>query len=172
MPGTKPLMSWVARMESMPGILTPGTMVKAARLPPSCRPSAAASFIGWNSAAWTPEASPESITAKEPAMPTRLPTRMLALANFRWRFLSRYQQLTPTTKTPPVTQPLVMAWKNLLTATGLEITSQNAWAEAISLRTVSGLKVVPTGFCIQPLATRIQKAEIEAPMPVSQVEAR
>ena len=57
---------------------------------------------------------------------------------------------------PPVTQPLVTAWQNLLTATGLEITSQKAAADAISLRTVSGLKVVPTGFCIQPLATRIQ----------------
>ncbi len=57
---------------------------------------------------------------------------------------------------PPVTQPLVTEWQNLLTATGLVTTSQKAAADAISLRTVSGLKVVPTGFCIQPLATRIQ----------------
>ena len=84
------------------------------------------------------------------------PMSILFLANSTWRFLSRYQALTPTTKMPPVTQPLVTEWQNLLTATGLVITSQKAAAEAISLRTVSGLKVVPTGFCIQPLATRIQ----------------
>ena len=84
------------------------------------------------------------------------PMSMLFTANSFSRPRSRYQALTPTTKMPPVTQPLETAWQNLDTATGLVTTSQKAAAEAISLRTVSGLKVVPTGFCIQPLATSIQ----------------
>ena len=42
----------------------------------------------------------------------------------------------------------------------------------ISLRIVSGLKAQPTGYCIQALATRIHQAEMVAPKPVSQVEAR
>ena len=42
----------------------------------------------------------------------------------------------------------------------------------ISLRAVSGLKVMPTGYCIHALATRIHQAEMVAPKPVSQVEAR
>ena len=97
---------------------------------------------------------------------------MLFFANTFSRPFSRYQPLTATTNTPPVIQPLVTLWKNLDTATGLVTTSQKAWADIISLRTVSGLNVVPTGFCIQPLATRIQYAEMVAPMPVSQVDAR
>ena len=112
--------------------------------------------MGWNSAAWTPEESPESITAPAPTRPTIEPMRILFLANSTCLFFSRYQALTPTTKMPPVSQPLVTEWQNLLTATGLVTTSQNAEADAISLRTVSGLKTVPTGFCIQPLATSIQ----------------
>ena len=40
------------------------------------------------------------------------------------------------------------------------------------MRTVSGLKVVPTGCCIQAFATSIQYAEIDAPIPVSQVDIR
>ncbi len=42
----------------------------------------------------------------------------------------------------------------------------------ISLRAVSGLKAMPTGFCIQPLATKIHKAERLAPMAVSHVAIR
>ena len=156
MPGTTPSRSWVARMDSIPGISTPGTMEKGARGPPFSRPSAAASFIGWYLAAWTPEESPDSITVPVPMRPTMAPMSMLFRANSFSRPFSRYQPLTATTKTPPVTQPLEMLWKNLDTATGFVTTSQKAWADAISLRTVSGLKVVPTGFCIQPLATRIQ----------------
>ena len=41
-----------------------------------------------------------------------------------------------------------------------------------SLRAVSGLNSIPTGFCIHAFATRIHQAEIVAPSPVSQVEAR
>ena len=42
----------------------------------------------------------------------------------------------------------------------------------ISFLTVSGLNAIPTGYCIQALATKIHQAEIVAPSPVSQVEAR
>ena len=37
---------------------------------------------------------------------------------------------------------------------------------------VSGLNSQPTGHCIQALATRIHHAEMVAPKPVSQVEAK
>ena len=63
----------------------------------------------------------------------------------------------------------VTVWKNLSIATGEKATSQN---EVISLRTVSRLKVQPTGCCIHALATRIQTAERLAPMAVSQVAAK
>ena len=94
---------------------------------------------------------------------------MLASANSRLRFFSRYQQLMPTTKTAPSTQPDNTVWKNLLTATGDVATAQKS---TISLRTVSGLNSMPTGCCIHALATRIHQAEIVAPKPVSQVEAK
>ena len=38
-----------------------------------------------------------------------------------------------------------------------------------SMRIVSGLKAEPTGFCIQPLAIRIQSAEKLVPSAISQV---
>ena len=63
----------------------------------------------------------------------------------------------------------VTVWQNLLTAKGDRATSRN---ETISLRMVSGLNSQPTGHCIQALATRIHQAEMVAPSPVSQVEAR
>ena len=75
----------------------------------------------------------------------------------------------PTTNTPPSTQPDNTVWKNLLTATGDVATAQKS---TISLRTVSGLNSIPTGCCIHALATRIHQAEIVAPNPVNQVEAR
>ena len=94
---------------------------------------------------------------------------MLASANSRLRFFSRYQQLMPTTKIAPNTQPDNTVWKNLLTATGDVATAQKS---TISLRTVSGLNSMPTGCCIHALATRIHQAEIVAPKPVSQVEVK
>ena len=94
---------------------------------------------------------------------------MLAKANFFSRFFHRYQQLTPTTNTAASTQPDSTLWKNLLTAIGEVATAQKS---TISLRAVSGLNSIPTGFCIQAFATRIHQAEIVAPSPVSQVEAR
>ena len=42
----------------------------------------------------------------------------------------------------------------------------------ISFLIVSGLNSIPTGCCIQALATRIQRAEILAPMAVNHVDAR
>ena len=81
----------------------------------------------------------------------------------------RYQQLTPTQKTAPMIQAEVTVWQNLLMAKGERATSKN---DTISLRIVSGLNSQPTGYCIQALATRIHQAEIVAPRPVSQVEAR
>ena len=144
-------------------------MENGARGPPSSSPSAAASFIGWYLAACMPEPSPENITASVPTMPTRAAVFMLAMAKRTCLFLSRYQQLTPITKMAPVIQPLNQEWKNLLIATGLKATAQKS---TISLRTVSGLNSMPTGCCIQEFATRIQIAEIAAPMPVSQVDAR
>ena len=62
-----------------------------------------------------------------------------------------------------------MLWKNLFTAMGDVATAQKS---TISLRAVSGLNSMPTGFCIHALATRIHQAEMVAPNPVSQVEAR
>ena len=60
-------------------------------------------------------------------------------------------------------------WQNFSTAKGDSATSRN---EVISLRMVSGLNTQPTGYCIHALATRIHQAEMVAPSPVSQVEAR
>lgn len=59
--------------------------------------------------------------------------------------------------------------ENLLTATGENATAMKS---TISLRMVSGLNSMPTGYCIHELATRIHQAEMVAPKPVSQVEAK
>ena len=125
--------------------------------------------MGWYLAACTPELSPLNMTAKVPRMPTMAATRMLAMAKRRSRFLSRYQQLMPITKIAPVIQPLKTEWKNFEMATGLSTKAQKS---TISWRTVSGLNSMPTGCCIQALATKIHTAEIAAPMPVSQVAAK
>ena len=63
----------------------------------------------------------------------------------------------------------VTVWQNFDTAKGDSATSAN---DTISLRMVSGLNSQPTGYCIQALATKIHQAEMVAPRPVSQVEAR
>ena len=94
---------------------------------------------------------------------------MLCVASFTLRRRSKNQQLTATTKTAPVSQPLETVWQNLLTANGWKATPKKS---IISLRTVSGLKSMPVGCCIQLLATRIHQAEMVAPRPVSQVEVR
>ena len=61
------------------------------------------------------------------------------------RFFHRYQQLTPP-NTAASTQPDSTLWKNLLTAIGEVATAQKS---TISLRAVSGLNSIPTGFCIR-----------------------
>ena len=66
----------------------------------------------------------------------------------------------------PRTQLEMTEWKNFATAMGLSATAAKS---IISLRTVSGLKCMPAGFCIQPLATRIHQAEMVAPRIVIQV---
>lgn len=73
------------------------------------------------------------------------------------------------TKIPASVQPLKTVWKNLWTATGENATAQKS---VITLRICSGSNSMPTGYCIQPLATRIHRADSEAPNAVSHVEAR
>ena len=109
------------------------------------------------------------MTASVPIIPTAEATLMLASANLVSLLRSRYQQPIPMTNIAPVIHPLRTEWKNLVTATGFVATAQKS---TISLRTVSGLNSIPTGCCIQPFATRIQKADIAAPIPVIHVEAR
>ena len=95
--------------------------------------------------------------------------RRLAKARGCSRRRNRYQQLTPATNTAPVSQPERTVWQNLTTATGEKATAKKS---IISLRTVSGLNCIPTGCCIQLLATSIHHAESVAPTPVSHVAAR
>ncbi len=94
---------------------------------------------------------------------------MLRVASCRSRRRSRYQALTPTTKRAASVKAEVTVWVNLLIATGEKSTSEK---ETISLRTVSRSKRHPTGYCIQALATRIQRADRLAPIAVSHVAAR
>ena len=94
---------------------------------------------------------------------------MLWRANSRSRFFSRYQQHTATTNMAPMIHAEMTVWQNLSTANGESATSKN---DTISLRTVSGLNSQPTGYCIHALATRIHHAEIVAPRPVNQVDAK
>ncbi len=96
-------------------------------------------------------------------------TLILDKANSVFRFFNKYQQLIPSTNKAPTIQPDNTVWKNLLMATGDKATAQKS---NISLRTVSGLKCIPTGYCIHALAIKIQRAERVAPIIVSQVEAR
>ncbi|MNF51281.1 hypothetical protein D3C84_325990 [compost metagenome] len=54
-------------------------------------------------------------------------------------------------------------------ATGLKITAATSVS---SMRIVMGLNSAPTGFCIQPLAMRIQSAERLEPSATSAVTSR
>lgn len=107
--------------------------------------------------------------AKAANNPTEAPILMLAFANCDSRPLSRYQHDTATQNTAPITHDEVTVCRNLSTAKGDKATSAKL---VISKRMVSGLKVCPTGYCIQALATSIHQADMVAPMPVSQVDAR
>ena len=62
-----------------------------------------------------------------------------------------------------------MVCKNFVIAIGENKTSQKLF---ISFLTVSGLNVIPTGFCIHPFATSIQSAERFEPTATNQVERR
>ena len=84
-------------------------------------------------------------------------------------FLSKRYELTPTTNTPAVTKPERTVWKNLLMAVGESSTAQKS---IISFRAVSGLNCIPTGSCIQALATRIHSAERLDPTATIQAEVR
>lgn len=159
----------VASTERAPGTSIPGTMLKGARWPPCCNPSAAASFMGCSRAMITPLWSPVPSTMRPATIPVRLATLMERKAILRLRCLMRNQQLTPITNTAPVSQPLDTVCKNLTTAVGESATAAKSF---ISLRTVSGLNAMPTGCCIQALATNIHQAEMVAPKPVNHVEAR
>src|SRR5574344_150481 len=125
--------------------------------------------MGCSLAMLMPEESPLTITKKQAAKPKTEPTAKLAFANFTSRLRKRNQQLTPTTKMEPVIHPLETVWRNFTTAVGEKATAAN---DTISFRTVSGLNSIPTGCCIQALATKIHHAEIVAPNTVSQVEAK
>ena len=81
----------------------------------------------------------------------------------------RNHALTPVTKAAPTIQLLSTVWKNFITATGEKATAMKS---TISLRMVSGLNSIPTGYCIHELATRIHHAEMVAPNPVSHVDAK
>ena len=113
--------------------------------------------------------SPVMAVNKEATKPKIAATLILRKAKSRLRSLMRYQQLTPNTKHAPTIQPESTVWKNLFIATGESATAQKS---NISLRTVSGLNDMPAGYCIQPLAIKIQSAEREAPIIVNHVEAK
>ena len=109
------------------------------------------------------------MTSSEATTPNTVPTFMLLTAKSVFLRRSRNHALMPVTKRAPSTQPDSTVWQNLLTATGESRIDQKS---CISLRTVSGLNSIPTGYCIQALATSIHNAEMVAPATVSHVEAR
>src|SRR5690606_3096637 len=109
----------------------------------------AANFIGWVFTISLAELSPVAISIRELSKPKLADTTILRLASSNSRLLIRYQALTPMTKIAASTKPEVIVCRNLLTAVGESRTSQKL---VISLRAISGLNFVPTGFCIQELA--------------------
>lgn len=129
----------------------------------------AASFMGCVRAMTAPERSPVKAVTRAKTNPNAAATAMLFEAMRFSRPRSRYQALTPTTKSAASTNDEVTVCRNLFTATGERATSAN---ELISLRTVARLNVQPTGCCIQALATRIHHAERFAPKAVSHVAVR
>src|SRR5574344_2170945 len=94
---------------------------------------------------------------------------MLFFANSISLPLRRYQQLIAITTTAASIKELDIVCDILLIAVGEKTTEAKS---TISFLAVSGLKCIPTGCCIQEFATRIQIAEIFAPIAVSQVDAR
>ena len=85
------------------------------------------------------------------------------------RPFKRNQQEIVNTNSEAITNPEVEVWVNFETATGLKTRSKKL---CISNRAVSGLKAIPTGFCIQALAMRIQIAERLEPIATIHVEKR
>src|SRR5210317_1652010 len=108
-------------------------------------------------------------TKTEESRPKTEATRMDFFATSRWRPLSRNHDETATTKRAATWKLELVAWVNLLMATGDSRISQKF---CISKRALSGLNAMPTGCCIQALATRIHKAERFEPSATIQVENR
>ena len=71
-----------------------------------------------------------------------------------------------STKIAPVTYPAETVCTNLTCATGLKISAPKSTS---SIRIVSKLNAAPTGFCIQPFATKIQSADMLEPRATNQV---
>src|SRR5210317_1287160 len=108
-------------------------------------------------------------TTTEESRPKREATRIDFLATSIWRPLSRNQDETASTKRAETWKLELVAWVNLLMATGESSTSQKF---CISKRALSGLNAMPTGCCIQAFATRIQRAERFEPKATIQVAKR
>ena len=125
--------------------------------------------MGCCCATWKADSSPELSRKSEVISPKEAATIILRFANITSRFLSRYHALIPITNKDAKTYPLLTVCRNLLTALGLKMTSAKF---SISFLAVSGLKCIPTGCCIQPLAMSIHKAERLEPIATSHVESR
>ena len=136
---------------------------------PTYNPSMAASFIGCLWATLKAASSPVTATKMEAMKPKTAATTMLRLAIFWCRSCKRKRAEMPTTKSEASRKAELVVWVNLCTATGERATSQKF---CISKRALSGLKAMPTGNCIQPLATRIQTADRLEPTATIQVEKR
>src|SRR5210317_1289269 len=108
-------------------------------------------------------------TKTEESRPNTEATRMDFFATSGWRPLSRNHDETATTKSAATWKLELVAWVNLLMATGDSRTSQKF---CISKRALSGLNAMPTGYCIQAFATRIHKAERFEPRATIQVANR
>src|SRR5665647_2275808 len=115
------------------------------------------------------ELSPVKTVYMEAKNPKIAATTILFRARTICLLFRIYQAEMPITKIAASTKLDEVVCKNLWTAIGENNISQKL---VISIRAVSGLKTIPTGFCIQALATRIHKADKLAPMAVSQVAVR
>ncbi len=81
---------------------------------------------------------------------------MLFFAKSIWRLFNKNQALIATTNNAPITYAWLTVCKNLCTAVDDKATSKKF---VISFLTVSGLNLIPTGFCIHALAISIQRAD-------------
>ena len=183
-PGISASQVSVARNDSSPGITSERTSHSALTSPTANtdspgpvsvlqRASAAAIFIGCCSNISRVWKWPDRLKARPAKIDTHSPRRIARVNPRRSTSLGSrrisHQAEMPATNTAAVSTAPLITWGY---AARVVLLVSTARMSVISARPVSGLKIAPTGCCIQELAATMKYADSHVPIAAAQIVAR